>query len=166
MSTNHEYDNARTGMALALCVQTSDGNVTFALSPVLLGISRRNFNPDFLKGWSLLQTTHHCQILLQRFSISFLGEKQCIFARNERQDRVIHTRDGQFQANYSASVFLNWKKFQKTTDELILSRNHDFRAQIPFLKVVVAKSYTIALRGGETLEQVLKPWPIRSLNSK
>jgi hypothetical protein len=50
MSTNYEYDNARTGMALALCVQTSDGNVTFALSPVLLGISRRNFNPDFLKG--------------------------------------------------------------------------------------------------------------------
>ena len=76
MSTNHEYDNGRSGSVLALCVQTSEANVTFAVNPVLMRIGPRNLNPDFLRSWSFLQTIHHCHILLQWFSVSFLAEIQ------------------------------------------------------------------------------------------
>ena len=113
MSTNHEYDNGRSGSVLALCVQTSEGNVTFALNPVLLRIGPRNLNPDFLKGWSLLQTTHRCHILLQRISISFLAEIQ--WHLQETSVRTESSTSGMvsFKQTTPQVLFLNWQKVTK-----------------------------------------------------
>ena len=51
----YEYDNARTGMALALCARTSEGHLTFALSPSFLGVERTDWTQTKLVEQSLPQ---------------------------------------------------------------------------------------------------------------